>query len=113
VRAHSAASAGLMQIAHEAKACMPRRYSRVVADLDERLEAAEDALLDLAADCLASGNDPRGGRARTRCTASGFTFATRSRFSLPCTARRQRKWLSRRSSKRPRARSGRVVMRAG
>ena len=47
-----------MQIAHEAKACMPRRYSRAVADLDERLEAAEDALLDLAADYLASGNDP-------------------------------------------------------
>ena len=58
VRGHSAASAGLMQIAHEAKACMPRRYSRAVADLDERLEAAEDALLDLAADYLASGNDP-------------------------------------------------------
>jgi hypothetical protein len=38
---------------------MPRRYSRAVADdMDERLEAAEDALLDLAADYLASGNDP-------------------------------------------------------
>ena len=47
-----------MQIAHEAKACTPRPYSRAVADLDERLEAAEDALLDLAADYLASGNDP-------------------------------------------------------
>ena len=47
-----------MQIVHQAKACTPRRYSRAVADLDERLEAAEDALLDLAADYLASGNDP-------------------------------------------------------
>jgi hypothetical protein len=47
-----------MQIAHEAKGRMPRRYSRAVADLDERLEAAEDALLDLAANHLASGNDP-------------------------------------------------------
>jgi hypothetical protein len=58
VQAHSAATAGLIQIAHEANASMPRRYSRAVADLDERLEAAEDALLDLAADYLASGNDP-------------------------------------------------------
>jgi hypothetical protein len=51
-------SAGLKQIANEVKAHMPRRYSRAVADLDERLEAAEDALMDLATDYLASGNDP-------------------------------------------------------
>jgi hypothetical protein len=48
----------LKQIANEVKAHMPRRYSRAVADLDERLEAAEDALMDLATDYLASGNDP-------------------------------------------------------
>jgi hypothetical protein len=38
----SAASAGLKQIAHEAKARMPRRYSRAVAERDRTRRSVED-----------------------------------------------------------------------
>jgi hypothetical protein len=83
-----------------------------VADLDERLEAAEDALLDLAADYLASGNDP------SRRPSEDEMYRDWIHHTLEVLAALhgqtpQRKWLSRRSSTRPRARSGRVVMRAG